>query len=249
MPGDAERFSFAIPLGDGSFLLRDAEEPPLGCRFAAIGFVLVMLCELLEEGVLLDWHQWKPIGLLVVPFVTIFCIALALAMRDIKVDVSHGSFSLWEGVCPFLRREVGELKQLRFVCVETFERWESRRGASKNAVSYKQRVVGARAYIGLPIRVEGRDERIVFTQFSRDVQRNGSFEDVFPWEHYSRLIDEASSFACMLKIPFKQIGHSALESTSDTPKSDPEQRRCPKCGFSYGWNGSSCGHCHHRRTD
>jgi hypothetical protein len=99
----------------------------------------------------------------------------------------------------------------------------------------KQRVVGARAYIGLPSTVEGHDNRIfVFTQFSRDAPSDGSVQNVFSCELYEKLLAEVHAFAKCINVEFKEV---------ECPVSN--QERCPKCGFSYGWDGSSCAHCHY----
>ncbi len=220
MTNGADGFSFAKRRGDNSFRLFDAELLPAGCRLGCMGLALLLLWDLLNSSVLFDIHGWAW-TYLIAPFIICCGFGNGLFVKYLDVDTQHHVYVYTYGLWPWPSRHSGDIRDLRFVCIEQFDKWESRNGTGRTPPR-KQRVVGARAYIGLPSKVEGRDEKFVFTQFSRDVPSDGRFDEVFPWDLYGRLVDEVSAFAQMLQVDFQQVGKSAPDSKSTS--SDREKR-------------------------
>lgn len=220
MTNGAEGFSFAKRRGDNSFRIFHLVSLPTGCRLGCMGVAFLLLWDLLNSSVLLDMHGWAW-TYLIAPILIIVGISDGLFVNYLDVDTQHHVYVHAQGYWPLPWRHSGDIRDLRFVCIEQFEKWETR-GGTRHTPPRKQRVVGAKAYIGLPGKVEGRDEEFIFAQFSRDVPSDGRFDEVFPWDLYGSLVDEVSAFAQLLQVDFKQVGKSAPDSKSTS--ADREKR-------------------------
>jgi hypothetical protein len=187
------------------FRLRHVEDADLDLRCGCLVLALLLLGDLLTRSALLNIHGWAW-TLLIAPLLIFMGILQSLVVHFLDIDTCNKRYVFVEGFRFWTCRNSGDIRDLGFVCVQQFERWETRYAGASKVCRYvasknPQRVVGAKADIGLP---KGHNRRFVFTQFSRDVPRDGSYADVFPWDLYGAMLDEVRVFAQTIDLEFKR---------------------------------------------
>jgi hypothetical protein len=194
-------FSFSKSTAEGVYVMRAADEPTLGMRLGCLVVVLFLIWFLDINSELRDPSRWTWFGIILLPIVVLESIVCIMMTKYMKIDCMSGRYTISEGLWPFLSRDSGHTKDLRFVCVTRFERWENR--SSKHTGPYKQQVVGAKAYIALPQPSENREDVFVFCEFSRNVSLGNNPTDAFPRNLYESMLEEARAFAQSIGVEFK----------------------------------------------
>jgi hypothetical protein len=139
--------------------------------------------------------------MILVPIVLLVSLCAILNVEHMKINCLRGRYTTSDGIWPLLTHDSGNIKDLRFVCVARFERWEKRR--SKYIGPYRRQVVGAKAYVGLPHPFKNRKRVFVFGRFSREVLPGGNPSDSFPRDLYESMLEEVRAFAQSIGVEFK----------------------------------------------